>query len=401
MTAGGVRIAHLIECDGPGGAERMLASVARDLQDRGNETLVVAPARGEGWLARELSGTGVCVELFDLDRPFSPRFSRWLAEVFRRHRVALAHSHEFTMAVYGAWAARRAGIPHIITMHGSRYYAGRLQRRIAMRLAVQFSSATVAVSGMLSQSIARDLWIRPSRIATIPNGVRPPLSTEPSRLRDELGLRPDDHLVVAVGNLYPVKGHAVLVDALALLAGRFPRLHVAIAGRGELEAALHGRAEQLGVRDRLHLLGLRSDIANVLAGADLFVLPSLSEGVPLALLEAMLAGKPVIASAVGEVPTVLDGGNAGALVPPSDAAALAAAMDDVLSHPARERALGAAAQARATAAYTFDVMMGAYRALYVRALGNHPHNRRSQRVRDGEREPLPQDRPPGERALVR
>lgn len=399
------RFAHLIECDGPGGAERMLASVTRDLQDRGDETLVVAPAHGEGWLARELSGTGVRVELFDLDRPFSPRFSRWLAEVFRRHRVALVHSHEFTMAVYGAWAARRVGIPHIITMHGSRYYAGRLQRRIAMRLAVQFSSATVAVSRMLSQSIARDLWIRPSRIVTIPNGVRPPLSAEPSTLRDELGLRPDDHLVVAVGNLYPVKGHTVLVDALALLAApplpRFPRLHVAIAGRGELEALLRSRAAHLGVRDRLHLLGLRSDIGNVLAGADLFVLPSLSEGVPLALLEAMLAGKPVIASAVGEVPTVLDGGRAGTLVAPADAAGLAAAMDALLSDRVRARALGAAAQTRANAGYAFDVMMGAYRALYARALGDHPHKRRSQRVREGEREPLPQDGPPGKRALVR
>ena len=396
-----VRFAHLIESDGPGGAERMLASVASELQAGDRDTVVIAPARGEGWLARELRGTGVQVELFHLDRPFSPKFARWVAEVFRRHRVALAHSHEFTMAVYGAWAARRVGIPHIITMHGSRYYAGRLQRRIAMRLAVQFSSATVAVSRTLSRHLARDLWLRPSRIVTIPNGVRPSLTAGPSTLRDELRLQSDDQLTVAVGNLYPVKGHSVLVDAMALLAPRFPRLHVAIAGRGELAAPLRHRAEELGVSDRVHLLGLRSDIANVLSAADLFVLPSLSEGVPLALLEAMLAGKPVVASAVGEVPTVLDGGRAGALVPASDAAALADALEELLSDPARARSLGAAAQARATAAYTFDVMMSAYRAMYAQALRNHPHDARSKRVRERERETLPEDRSPGKRTLVR
>ncbi len=86
----------------------MLASVATDLQAAGNRNIVIAPAGGEGWLARELSGSGVQVESFRLERPFSPAFARWLEETLRRHRVDVAHSHEFTMAVYGAWAARRA-----------------------------------------------------------------------------------------------------------------------------------------------------------------------------------------------------------------------------------------------------------------------------------------------------
>ena len=396
-----VRFAHLIESDGPGGAERMLASVAAELQATGSQTLVIAPARGEGWLARELSGTGVQLELFHLDRPFSPPFARWLADVFRRHRITLAHSHEFTMAVYGAWAARTAGIPHVITMHGSRYYAGRLQRRIAMRLAVQSSAATVAVSGSLSRHLAQDLWVRRARVVTIPNGVRPPLPAGPSTLRGELGLQSTDRLVVAVGNLYPVKGHRVLLEALALLAVRFPRLHVAIAGRGDLEGPLQRRAAELQLTDRFHLLGLRSDVANVLSGADVFVLPSLSEGVPLALLEAMLTARPVIASAVGEVPTVLDGGRAGALVPPSDPPALAAALAELLATPGRASALSTAAHARASAAYTFDVMMDAYRAEYARALRNHPHDARTEGIRETQGQPLPEDRPPGKRALVR
>jgi len=396
----GMRFAHLIESDGPGGAERMLASIAAELQAAGSHNVVIAPAAGEGWLARELSGTGVQVELYRLDRPFSPAFARWLGNTFRRHRVALAHSHEFTMAVYGAWAARRAGAAHLFTMHGSRYYAGRLQRRIALRLAAFFSDSVVTVSRGLGRHLAKDLWIRSSRIFNVPNGVRAMVPPAQSSLRDELRLGSSDQLVVAVGNLYPVKGHGYLLEALALLAERCPGLHVAIAGRGELEDPLRARARALQVSDRFHLLGLRSDIGNVLAGADVFVLPSLSEGVPLALLEAMLAGRPVVASAVGEVPTVLEGGLAGVLVPPGDAAALANALADLLSDSARARRMGIAAQARATEAYTFDAMMDGYLTLYEKALRNHSNDDRSEGVRDGQRQAFPDDRPPRKRALV-
>src|SRR6266545_3258473 len=129
----GRRLAHLIETDGPGGAERMLASLANELQCAGYPGIAFVPARLEGWLGAELAGLGVPIEYVPLDRPFSPRFARNLAAAFRRHNVALAHSHEFTMGFYGAWAARLAGVPHVITMHGSRYYAARWRRRLAPR----------------------------------------------------------------------------------------------------------------------------------------------------------------------------------------------------------------------------------------------------------------------------
>ena len=363
----GARFAHLIESDGPGGAERVLASLATELQAAGSHNLVIVPAGGEGWLAQELRGTGVQVEAFRLDRPISPTFARWLAETLRRHRVTLAHSHEFTMAVYGAWAARRVGISHVFTLHGSRYYAGRWRRRIALRLAATLSDSVITVSQSLARHLRRDLWLSASRITTIPNGVRHTPVAQ-SSLRDELHLAGTDQLAVAVGNLYPVKGHAYLLEALALLAVRFPRLHVAIAGRGELEAPLLARARDLHVDDRFHLLGLRSDIGNVLAGADLFVLPSLSEGVPLALLEAMLAARPIVATTVGEVPTVLDGGRAGVLVPPGDAASLGGAMVGVLADPMHARGLGAAAAARAGEFYTLNAMIDRYVAVYAQCL---------------------------------
>jgi glycosyltransferase involved in cell wall biosynthesis len=373
----GLRVAHLIESDGPGGAERVVVHIATALQAAGAHNVVFLPAHGEGWLARQLEGSGVAVEHFHIDRPLSPPCARALERAFRRHRIDVAHSHEFSMAVYGAWASWRGRVPHVITMHGSRYYAGRLQRRLAMRAAIAASRHTVAVSDSLARAISRDLWVRRSHVSVMPNGVR---YTAPERvtLRDELQLAPDARLLVAVGNLYPVKGHAHLIDAAARLVGRYPSLHVAIAGRGDLAEALRSQARARGLDGRVHLLGLRDDISAILAAASVFVMPSLSEGLPLALLEAMWAGRPIVASEVGEVGIALNHGAAGELVEPGNPGALADALDRVLSNHEHAQRLAGQAARRARAEYDITRMVGRYVALYAQAIGGvhacHPND---------------------------
>lgn len=369
LPARGARIAHLIDTDGPGGAERMLAQLAGELVRGGCPGVAFLPADQEGWLSRELTAAGVTVEHFRHDRAFSPRLARSLEAAFRRYRIDLAHSHEFNTAVYGAWAARRAGIPHLITMHGGRYYAGRLRRRLALRAAVALSGRLVAVSQPLVTQLSRDLWIRPTRITTIANGVRFTPAGR-STLRGDLALSDAERLVVAVGNLYPVKGHTHLLEAVARLTSTYPQLHVAIAGRGDLAGALERQAADSGLATRVHFLGLRQDVANILAAADVFVQPSLSEGLPLALLEAMFAARPIVASAVGDVPVALASGAAGLLVPPGDPAALAAAIHRLLAQPFEAQQLGNSAQVRAAAEYGIERMVQRYAELYERLLAN-------------------------------
>jgi glycosyltransferase involved in cell wall biosynthesis len=362
-----LRVAHLIESDGPGGAEQVVVHLAANLQASGAQSVVFVPANGEGWLARQLEGSVVTIEHFDLNRPLSPACARQIAMAFRRHRIQIAHSHEFSMAIYGAWASWLAGVPHVITMHGGRYYADRLRRRLALGLAVALSRRTIAVSSQLADDLRRDLIVPRSRISMIANGVRS-VAAEQTTLRAELGLDPDDRLLVAIGNLYPVKGHQYLIDAIAQLADRHPTVHLAIGGRGLLADALTTRARDLGIAERVHLLGLRSDVPAVLAAADVFALPSLSEGLPLALLEAMFAGCPIVASDVGEISRALANGDAGRLVPAGDTGALAAAIDELLSHPAQARELGERAARRAAAEYDVSQMVRRYTALYAEAL---------------------------------
>jgi glycosyltransferase involved in cell wall biosynthesis len=365
-SVAGLRIAQTIGTDGPGGAERVVAQLAMSLQERGAQSVVVVPG-GEGWLERELAGSGVAIEYFRIESPWSPRSARALGDTLRRHRIDLVHSHEFALAVYGAWACWRTRIPHVITMHGGRYHADRLRRRLILRAAVAASASTVAVSTPFARTLSRDLAMRRSHVVTIPNGVR---YLAPARvtLRDELYLTPQDRLLVAVGNLYPVKGHQYLIDALAQLSDRHPTLHLAISGRGDLAGGLLVRARESGVHRRVHLLGLRADVPAVLEAADIFVLPSLSEGLPLALLEAMFAGRAIVASDVGDVRVALADGAAGIVVPPGDASAIADAIDRLLLDPDRARHLGAIAAQHARQEYDVSRMVDRYIDLYRSAI---------------------------------
>lgn len=327
----GVRIAQAIECDGPGGAERVVAHLVTGLIARGAEVFAYLPQGTEGWLGQQLRESRVTVQQFDISRTFRPGFAGWLSRSMRSHRIDLVHSHEFTFAVHGAWSAWRTGAGHVATIHGGRYWAGAWRRRVLFRMAVGLGGGLAAVSETLRGHLAEDLLLPKDRIKYIPNGVPCEGGGRRELVREELGLTSEMRLALAIGSLYPVKGHRILIEALGALRERHPQLHVAIAGRGGEERALREQVEGLGLTDRVHLLGLRSDVPNLLAAADLFVMPSLNEGLPMALLEAMCASKIVIASSVGAIPAVLKSGELGILVPPGDHAALAEeAVDHVL-----------------------------------------------------------------------
>ena len=209
---------------------------------------------------------------------------------------------------------------------------------------------------------------------TVPNAVGTPVVALPAAdVRESLGVAPGEKLVVHVGNLRRVKGQENLVRALARLLEHRRDVKVVSAGSedqaGERER-LERLAYDLGVAEHLDFLGLRNDVADLMNAADLVVNPSDSEGLPLAVLEAMLLGKPVIATAVGGLPDLIADGVSGLLVPPRDPDALAAAMDGLLSNGERAAALGRAAREVATRTYSLEATVrtleDAYAALAER-----------------------------------
>jgi glycosyltransferase involved in cell wall biosynthesis len=359
-----LRIAQMLESDGPGGAETMLIELCEALRARGHTVSTVGPARGVGWLSSRLRDAGFERDTFSIRRPIDWRCLRGLIQVLRARRVDVIHSHEFTMAVYGAAAARWLGIPHVITMHGSEHVTEKRRRRLALRWAFRASAHAVGVSNYTTAHLRARLGLPAGVIQTIPNGI-PHRPGNRAAARRGLALDDDETLLLAVGSLIVLKGHAQLIRALAN-AHPTPnvRWRLAIAGQGVERDRLIALAEQQGVADRVQLLGQRRDVSDLHAAADIFVMPSLWEGLPLALLEAMDAGTAIVASQTSGIPEAITDGVEGLLTPPGDEAALTAAIVRLLLDPAERARLGAAARTRARTQFSMDRMVGEYEALY-------------------------------------
>jgi glycosyltransferase involved in cell wall biosynthesis len=356
----------MLESDGPGGAEIVTLQLSEELRRRGHEVVHVGPERGFGWLGDRFREAGFATETFSLSRPVDFRCLADLTAKLARWKADVIHSHEFTMCVYGAAAARRLGVPHVTTMHGNQEMTAKLRRRLALRWAFRNSRMAIACSDWTRRDVERSLGLKAHTVHAIRNGV-PERSGLREPVRAELQLAPDAVLIVAVGNVVPRKGHLQLLQALARVEQeRGPAdWHVAIAGaRRDAAASIDAFVAERNWSSRVHLLGPREDVPDLLAASDIFVMPSLWEGLPLALLEAMFAGKPIIASDVSGIPEAIASDRYGLLAPPGDVETLARHLDDVLRDPALRARLGAAARQRALDEFTVARMAERYLASY-------------------------------------
>jgi glycosyltransferase involved in cell wall biosynthesis len=197
----------------------------------------------------------------------------------------------------------------------------------------------------------------------VPNGIRipaPATSATRAEVRRELGLADDDVVAVMVARLAPLKGHDVLLRALARIAPDQPRLRVVLVGDGPLAGELTALAEELGITDRVVFTGLRRDVPRVLQGADMAVLPSLHEAVPISIIEEMAAGLPIVATDVGGLPDTVSDGEEGVIVPPSDVEALAAALARLGVDDELRRTMGKRGRQRAESEHSIENTTRAY-----------------------------------------
>lgn len=345
-----------------------MLELCSELRGRGHDVHPAVFGGGEGWLSGRLLGRGFHPFLPGISRrlPLDVGLIRSMCRWVRRNRLDVLHAHDFTMSIYAALVGRLTGVPWVITMHGGTYFATSPKRRAALRWAARGSRAFVGVSQATCDHLTDALSLPARAVGCVPNGV-PPLPGDRSSVRAALGLPDDDRLILAVGNLYPVKGHRVLVEAAAVLATLegLPAWRIAIAGRGAEDEPLRRQIRELKLENRVLLLGLRSDIGDLLAAADAWVMPSLSEGLPMALLEAMFAGLPIIASHVGGIPSVIQEAITGMLVTPGDHAALAERLAHVLRDPVFAAGLGERARETARAGYSVSRMADRYVDRYV------------------------------------
>lgn len=366
-----LRIMQITDDLGVGGLERVISLLARHL-DRTRFEPSVLCLRAGGEFADELKAEGVPVHVlpWSIERPDYLAFLK-VAEVLRAERIDVIHTHNTGPFFHGALGATLAGVrTHIHTDH-ARPFPDRVRWMVAEHLLSHLAYRVVGVSDHTTGNLARYERIPRERLVTIPNGIelRPP-TVGRLEMRASLGIPADAPVVGTAGRITEQKGLEFLIQAALLLRPAFPDLRIVLVGDGHERTALEEQARRIGVADRVHFLGVRMDIPDLLGAFDLYALPSRWEGLPMAVLEAMAAGLPVVASAVGGLPTAIRHGREGVLVPPEDATALAGALEQVLADPELRSRMGRAARDRYRANFTLEVMARRYEALYLRRPGD-------------------------------
>lgn len=350
----------------PGGTERQMIELVRRLDSSRFRVHVACFHRSGAWLPRAAERAASIVEFpiagfaraATLTRMLA--FARWC----RREHIAVVQTCDLYANIFGLPAAALAGVP--VRLGGRRELNPdktpgqiRLQRQ-----AYRFATKVVANSSA-AQAILASEGLAPASTAVIPNGVEVD-SLPPRRAERRAHGGPT---LITVANLRAEKNHETLIAAAAMLARRFPGLRLQIVGAGPRRGALESLVASRRLQHHVEFLGHREDVPALLADADVFVLPSRSEAFPNGAIEAMAAGLPVVATAVGGLRDLIEDGRTGLLVPrPDDVEALAAAVQRVLADEALAARLAAAARAETRERYSFERMVRAFEDLYLTAL---------------------------------
>ena len=378
IAAPRMRVCHIVSGDLWAGAEVQVATAASYLAERPDMELS-AVLLNEGPLARELRRLGVPVTVIDEQQNNSIRILISLTRLLRNHPVGVVHTHRYKETVLGAIAARIAGVRGLIrTVHGpgepmrgwalAKFRAYEALDKLTLRC---FADRIVAVSRRMAESLEQSGY-KPGTVVPVHNGVDLG-RVRPTRARDhvrlELGIDPGMTLIGAVGRLSPVKGHDHFLRAATLVLQKEHRARFLIVGDGPLRSELAVRSRQLGIDRACLFVGTRPDVYDLVSAMDIFVLPSLDEGIPMALLEAMALGVPVVATAVGGVPEIVAHRATGLLVRSRDEQALAEACLELALNPGWARTLGARARRMVEEAFSHEqnglALVNAYRAITV------------------------------------
>jgi glycosyltransferase involved in cell wall biosynthesis len=319
-----------------------------------------------------LRDEGFPVEVLDRRPGVDWRCARRLADIVRREGVDVLHAHQYAPFFYGA-ASRwlRASPPVLFTEHGRAHpdYPRR-KRMLANRVLLRRCDRVVAVGEAVRQALIRNEGIAPGRVEVIYNGI--PLqpfearltTSERAEVRAGIGVEPDDLVVIQVARLDYLKDHATAIRTIERVAGRRPGARLVLVGDGPERGAIEDLVQARGMGDLVRLLGRRTDIPRLLAAADIVLLTSISEGIPLTLIEAMASGHPVVSTGVGGVAEVVIDGQTGLLAPASDDEALAGHILRLADDPGRRDRMGRSGRRRADELFSESRMHEAYQHIY-------------------------------------
>jgi glycosyltransferase involved in cell wall biosynthesis len=370
-----VKVIFVITGSGVGGAEKMLYHTIKGLNPK-RYTVKLCSLKKKGVFASRLEADGL--EVYSLNMRDEETVAGWfdslralmlLIKYFRKERPLIVHSFLFRANIIARVAAYLAGVPVIISsvrvMGGEKIYHHFIERVTAF-MADHF----VAVSNEVKDHICQKSHIAKNKVSTIYNGVVVEKSStfDISALMSSAGLKNGDRIVMTAGRLHRQKGYDHLIHAMPIVQAAFPGVKLLILGEGDEEKNLKKLADSLELTEKIIFMGLRPDVGPLLSCSEVFVLPSRWEGLPNALLEAMAAGKPVVATEVGGIPELVLQGVTGVLVPLGNIMALAEAIMGLLSDEKRALLMGAAGRQRVQQCFSMHAMISKTEALYQELL---------------------------------
>jgi glycosyltransferase involved in cell wall biosynthesis len=356
--------------------------LTRGLQTDRFASVLVTGLEGphEGTMRGLAAANGVRPRILEeLGREVSPandlRATLKMYRLIRGSRPHIVHTHMAKAGTAGRLAARLAGVPIVVhTFHGHTFhsYFGPTKTALFLRIEqmlARFTDRIIAVGDDQRREIAAYGVAPPEKIVSIPLGLEIDRMLDADRargrLKAELGLNGHSKLVGIVARLVPIKAHEIFLEAASQVRQAEPHSHFAIVGDGERRAELETMAERLGIRQAVHFLGWREDMRRVYADLDVVALSSNNEGSPVALIEALAAARPVVATDVGGVAEVVGHGETGLLVPPRQPGALAEGILELLRAPERAEALGRAGRARVYPRHASSRLVADVERLYL------------------------------------
>lgn len=335
--------------------------------DKSKYNISVCCLFGGGELVSDVEKTGIKIYVLGL-RKWKPWLIFKLAWLMRKSHIHIVHTHLFGSNTIGRIAAILSGIPVIIaTLHDLAGNRPKLERCME-RILSYFTHQVISVSEAVKSSFIKQAKIHPYKIGTIHNSIDLQqfnlTKVKPIEKRQELGFLLDSFIVGRVARLTEDKGHRYLIEAIPLVLKEFPDTKFVLVGRGPLKEVLEKQVQNAGISNNVVFLGLRDDIPELTAMFDLVVLPSLSEGLPSVLLEAMALKKAVVATPVAGIPEVVLDGITGILVPPRDSSALARAIIKLLKDKELREKMGQQGYERVKNYFNYPRMIKELDAMY-------------------------------------
>ena len=366
-------ILHTIDTTGPGGAETVFIDLATRLPKEKYRSVVVI--RGKGWVFEELGRRGVIPVLLDSKGSFNLRYLWQLRKIIQGEGVDLIQSHLLGTGVYCSLLGLMTGKPVISTFHGS-VDVGENERLKGLKFAAINAGASriVAVTDSLLDDIVSRTSLRENKTCVIYNGIDTSafIRTRSSALRLKYGWSEDEIIIGSLGNIRPAKGYDILLKAAALLehSSHSYRFVIAGQGKGKLYDELLALRKELGLEEKVQFLGFIDDAADFLANVDLFLSSSISEGLPLSAIQAMVAALPMVATRCGGYEGLIADGENGLLVDVGSPGAIAETIEKLAADTDLQSKLAKNAKAYAIETFDIQVMLDAYEQTYDDFLGS-------------------------------